>query len=147
MNPMSHETRDYIHILHAKGYRVTPQRLIVLDAVCEIEGHATIGAVLARVKGMDSTIDSSTIYRALDVLVEVGLVVASDMGEAGTVYTIAGDSVHHHLVCQSCGAVLTIDAGELAPLLEHIRLRYGFDVQADHLSLPGLCKNCADSSL
>jgi Fur family transcriptional regulator, ferric uptake regulator len=140
---MSHEEKDYIQLLRSHGYRVTPQRLIVLDAVCEVGGHATLGAVIARVKMLDSTIDLSTIYRALDVWVEVGLVVVSDMGEQGKVYKIAGDSAHHHLICQSCGKVLTIRDDEFNPLLDHLQAKYGFILRADHLSLPGLCHDCA----
>jgi Fur family ferric uptake transcriptional regulator len=140
---MSHEEKDYIQLLRSHGYRVTPQRLIVLDAVCEVGGHATLGAVMARVKMLDPTIDLSTIYRALDVWVEVGLVVVSDMGEEGKVYKIAGDSAHHHLICQSCGKVLTIRTDELKPLLDQLQAQYGFVVRADHLSLPGLCSDCA----
>jgi Fur family transcriptional regulator, ferric uptake regulator len=140
---MSHEEKDYIQILRSHGYRVTPQRLIVLDAVCEVGGHATIGAIMARVKMLDPTIDLSTIYRALDVWVEVGLVVVSDIGEQGKVYKIAGGSTHHHLICQSCGKVLTIRADELKPLLDQLQAKYGFVVRADHLSLPGLCRDCA----
>lgn len=142
---MSHEEKDYIQILHSHGYRVTPQRLIVLDAVCEVGGHATIGAITARVKMLDPTIDLSTIYRALDVWVEVGLVVVSDMGEQGKVYKIAGESTHHHLICQSCGKVLTIRAEELDPMFNYLQAQYGFTVRADHLSLPGICRDCANS--
>ena len=139
---MSHEEKDYIQILRSHGYRVTQQRLIVLDAVCDIGGHAAISHISTRVKELDPTIDLSTIYRALDVLVEVGLVVVTEMGDAGKVYKIAVDSAHHHLVCQSCGKVFTISTEELNPLLEHLQAQYGFTVRADHLSLPGYCREC-----
>lgn len=139
---MSHEEKDYIQILHANGYRVTPQRLIVLDAVCDIGGHATIGDIYGRVKELDPTIDQSTIYRALDVLCVVGLVVVSEIGDTGKVYKIAGTAQHHHLICHACGKVLTIDTQTLQPLFGHIRLQYGFEVDGDHLALTGLCQHC-----
>lgn len=141
---MSHEEKDYIQILRSQGYRVTPQRLIVLDAVCDIDGHATIATVVARVKELDPTIDQSTIYRALDVLVEVGLVVVAEMGDEGKVYKIAGEATHHHLICQSCGTVLNINDDEVNPLFALLQTKYGFIVRADHLSLPGLCRTCAE---
>ena len=140
---MTHETLDYIAALHAKGYRVTPQRLIVLDAVCELHGHATIAAIQAKVADMDSTIDRSTIYRALAVLLVAGLIVEAEMGAGGKVYSIAGDAGHHHLVCLACGKVLTIDRDELTPLVQHIRETYGFMIQADHQAFHGLCADCS----
>ena len=139
---MTHEDKDYIQALRAGGYRVTPQRLIVLDAVCAEGGHATLGIIQARVLDMDPTIDRSTIYRALDVLCAVGLVVESEIGDEGKVYKIAGESDHHHLVCQGCGAIITVPHAVLAPLLEVIRGDYGFEVSVDHLTLPGRCPNC-----
>lgn len=139
---MSHEEKDYIQQLHAKGYRVTPQRLIVLDAVCEVGGHATFGAIYARVKELDPTIDQSTIYRALDVLSDAGLITVAEMGEQGKIYNIAGDADHHHLRCQSCGLVLTIPTIYLNPLKKALQEQHGFYLQTDHIVLLGLCANC-----
>ena len=85
---MTHETIDTIERLRRQGYRVTPQRLIVLDAVCEVGGHADFGAIYASVKYADPTIDKSTIYRALDVLSSVGLIVVTDIGDEGKVYLL-----------------------------------------------------------
>lgn len=139
---MTHENKDYIQVLHSRGYRVTPQRLIVLDAVCACQGHATLAAIHTAVNEMDPTIDRSTIYRALDVLQEVGLIVETEIGETGKVYRIAGESDHCHLVCLACGQVLTVNMDEMKPLLQHVRDRYGFELQADHLAFKGLCQAC-----
>lgn len=139
---MTHENKDYIKALRDKGYRVTPQRLIVLDAVCAHHGHATLADIQASVYEMDPTIDRSTIYRALDVLQEVGLIVEAEIGETGKVYRVAGEADHLHLVCVSCGQVMTISVDDMAPFHKHIRDTYGFDVQSDHLVLKGFCQDC-----
>ena len=144
---MSHENRDYVQILRSRGYRVTSQRLIVLDAVCELQGHTTLADIQAKVMDMDPSIDRSTIYRALDVLCAVGLVVESEIGDQGKIYKISGESDHHHLVCQSCGSVITVPHAVLAPLLDTIRIEYGFQVNIDHLTLPGLCPVCQPETL
>lgn len=139
---MTHENRDYVEILRTHGYRVTMPRMIVLDAICAYEGHAAIADIQRLVYDMDPTIDRSTIYRALDVLVEVGLVVESDLGHEGKVYSIAGEANHHHLVCLQCGKVLSIKQDVIMGLKAQIREAYGFDLQADHLTLNGLCRDC-----
>lgn len=139
---MTHENQDYIQALHAKGYRVTPQRLIVLDAVCAHQKHATLADIQAAVNEMDPTIDRSTIYRALDVLIAVGLIVESEIAETGKVYRIAGESDHLHLECLACHQILTVKLDEVSPLLQHFHDAYGFDVQADHLILKGFCQKC-----
>jgi len=139
---MTHENKDYIEALRSKGYRVTPQRLIVLDAVCASQGHATIADIHATVNHMDNTIDRSTIYRALDVLRDSGLIVESEIEGTGKVYRIAGESDHHHLVCSHCGKILTIQQDSIVPLFFHFQQEFGFQVQTDHLVFNGLCKDC-----
>lgn len=139
---MSHENKDYIQILHSRGYRVTPHRLIVLDAVCELAGHATIADIRAKVKALDSTINPSTIYRALAVLTNAGLVTATEMQDGHKVYRIAGEASHHHLICQSCGNVQTVGSEAIAPLLQSILDSYDFIIIADHLALKGFCQQC-----
>lgn len=142
---MSHENKDYISALRSKGYRVTSQRLIVLDAVCENQGHATIADILVSVNNMDSTIDPSTVYRALDVLRDAELIVESEIEGTGKIYRVAGESEHHHLVCSACGAILTIHQEDVAPLIRQIRDEYGFEIQTDHLVFNGMCKVCQKS--
>lgn len=142
---MSHENKDTISAFRDKGYRVTSQRLIVLDAVCENPGHATIAAILSSVDMMDSTIDPSTVYRALDVLRDVGLIVESEIEGTGKIYRVAGESEHHHLVCSTCGTILTIHQEDVATLIKEIRAEYGFEIQTDHLVFNGICQKCQNS--
>lgn len=142
---MSHENRDYIQALREKGYRVTPQRLIVLDAICDIGGHAEISEIMARVNYLDNSIDKSTVYRAIDVLCDVGLVVATELDNQTRVYNVVG-SDHHHLVCQSCGGIITISDCDLQSLLHDIQAKYGFQIQDEHLAFQGLCKTCQAKS-
>jgi len=139
---MTHETQDYIQILRDKGYRVTPQRLIVLDAICEISGHADLGQVTARVKYLDPTIDKSTVYRALEVLCEVGLVIETAFDKQGKIYCIAGDNPHHHLTCQTCGSILTVPDDEFQHFQHQILQKYGFSIQSEHLAFKGICEAC-----
>ena len=138
---MSHENIDYIEKLRARGYRVTPQRLIVLDAICEIAGHASLSQITERVAYLDPSIDKSTIYRALDVLCQVGLATQTAIEPQGKVYSIAGGQ-HHHLSCQSCGAVLTISDEEFEAFQREIMQKHGFKIQSEHLAFKGLCGEC-----
>lgn len=140
---MSHENNDYVATMRKKGYRVTPQRLTVLDAVCDVGGHATIGQIYQRAKELDPLIDQSTIYRALDVLCKVGLVNVAEIGEAGKVYEIAEPTPHHHLICQQCGATLQFDHQLVQPFLKHLEEQLGFTVTDEHLTLHGICAACA----
>ena len=143
---MTHESQDYVQKLHDSGYRVTPQRLIVLDAICEVGGHAEIGQIIEKVNYFDPTIDKSTVYRALEVLCEVGLVTETLLDKQGKVYTITGTN-HHHLICQSCGQVLTLPEYEFQQFQQRIVQEYGFLIQSEHLAFKGLCSSCQTKAL
>jgi hypothetical protein len=84
--------------LWAAGHRATRQRALILDAVCAGGGHTTLGEVYARVRRADRTVDRSTVYRALHLFVELGIVLAADTGAGETVYEVAKPQPHHHLV-------------------------------------------------
>ena len=94
---MTHNTIDYQEIIRSSGHRVTPQRIIILDAVCESGRHTTLGEIYARVRQIDKTIDRSTLYRTLKLFVDLGLMVSADTGDGETYYEIAKPYHHHHL--------------------------------------------------
>ncbi len=139
---MSHDEIKFMKLMQARGFRVTPQRLLILDAVCEGQGHTSFGEIYRRVKEMDSTIDQSTIYRTLNVLCEIGIVVSADIGEDGTVYEIAGKTPHHHLVCRECGAVQALNHDVVQTLFDAVQREHRFMVHTNHLVLSGLCQEC-----
>lgn len=139
---MSHNTWDYAAYLRDQGYRMTPQRQIIMDAICEGNGHTTLPEILARVEQKAPAINQATVYRALHFLLETGLIVKAEVTPGETVYEIAGQSPHHHLLCRVCHQEIEIDAEPLAALQAAIQEQYGFAVDANHLVLTGLCAYC-----
>jgi Fur family ferric uptake transcriptional regulator len=139
---MSHDETDYERIIHKAGHRVTPQRLLILDAVCDGGGHSSLGEIYARARQADRSIDRSTVYRTLKFFVGLGLVVSADMGDGETYYEIAKPHPHHHLVCRRCGKKQEIDHAVIQPMFDQISLKYGFAAETDHLVLFGTCAKC-----
>jgi Fur family transcriptional regulator, ferric uptake regulator len=139
---MSHHTWDYATYLRERGYRVTPQRRTILDAVCAGHGHTTLAEILARVQHRDATINQATVYRNLDFLVDAGLVSRAELCRGETVYAIAGRSPHHHLICRVCRREMTIETGAVDQLQATLKDHYDFDLDAHHLMLVGVCAGC-----
>lgn len=140
---MSHNTRDYAAHIREQGYRLTPQRRLILDAICEGDGHTTVDEIWARVQSKAPGVNRSTIYRNLEFLQALRLVVAAEIG-GQTMYEIPHEDPHHHLICQGCGRTVEISQDTLAPAFETVEQRYGFHVCADHLVLMGLCRECQE---
>jgi Fur family ferric uptake transcriptional regulator len=127
--------------LHAHGMRMTPQRQLVLDAVRELR-HATPEQVCQRVQRIAPTVNITTVYRALDLLEELGLVKHTHLGHGAPTYS-ARDHEHVHLVCHRCGQVVEVSTGLLAPVAEEVRTEHGFVLDVCHLALSGTCRDCA----
>ena len=90
--------------LHSLGYRLTPQRQLVLQAVEKL-GHATPDEILAEVQQHASAVNVSTVYRTLEVLEELGLVRHTHLSDRAPTYHSVTDHVHFHLVCRNCHRV------------------------------------------
>lgn len=141
---MSHDTLQWEQVLRNAGYRITQQRGVILDAVCAAGGHTSLGEVYARAHKQDPSLDRSTVYRALKVFMEVGLVVSADVGDGETRFEIRHAHPHHHLVCRACGAEQEIGAQSLDALTSEVLQRHGFEVDTDHLVLFGTCRSCRE---
>lgn len=140
---MTHDSLHWENVLWSAGHRVTRQRSLILDAVCAGEGHTTLGEIYARVRKADRSIDRSTVYRALRLFVDLGLVVAADTGDDETYYEVTRPQPHHHLVCRSCRTEWEIDDAALQAMVSDVFQRHGFQVETDHLVLFGECTQCS----
>lgn len=135
---------DWRALLRAKGYRLTPQRELVLAAV-SVLGHATPDQVCARVQQTASGVNISTVYRTLELLESLGLVRHAHLGHGAPSYHPAGHDSHLHLVCRDCEKVTQIEAAAAGDLVRHMRAEAGFEVDLEHFAIYGRCRSCASS--
>src|SRR5579875_1876074 len=84
--------------LRARGYRATPQRQLVLEAVAKL-GHATPEDVAAEVQQTARGVNISTVYRTLELLEQLGMVTHAHLGHGAPTYHLAVEADHVHLVC------------------------------------------------
>jgi len=136
---------DWREALREKGYRLTPQRELILAAVDEL-GHATPDEVLASVQQHASTINASTVYRTLEVLEELGLVRHAHLSDRAPTYHSTRGHEHFHLVCRGCHKVVSADAGDAEPFVESLGTRYAFTPDLGHLTVFGRCHDCEGRS-
>ena len=127
--------------LRGSGYRLTPQRQLILGAVEQL-GHATPDEVLAAVREQASAVNASTVYRTLEVLEELGLVRHTHLSDRAPTYHSTTDPEHFHLVCRSCHRVRSVDPSVLGPLAAQLADEQGFVVDVGHLTVFGHCVEC-----
>ena len=128
--------------LRARGYRITPQRQLVLDAVVALQ-HGTPDEICAEVQRTAPGVNLSTVYRALELLEELGLVTHAHLGHGAPTYHASGAIDHLHLVCRVCGAVIETDVALAESLVGMLAERHGFETDVAHFAIYGRCQGCA----
>jgi Fur family ferric uptake transcriptional regulator len=136
---------DWKRTLRDSGYRLTPQRQLVLEAVTAL-GHATPDEVAAEVQRRVGGVSLSTVYRTLELLEDIGLVTHTHLGHGAPTYHAADDPGHLHLVCRDCAGVTEVDVSAAASLVERLRAEHGFDTDVQHFAIFGTCRSCAQEA-
>jgi Fur family ferric uptake transcriptional regulator len=130
--------------LRDRGYRLTVQRGLILDAIEGISGHIAVEDVYRRVHSQFPEVNVSTIYRTMELLEQEGLVTHIHFHDGVAKWHRAEEARHQHLVCEKCGAETELDIDVVAPLTREIRERYGFAANLTHFAIIGVCKACQE---
>ena len=141
---MSNENRSPLsRRVREGGYKLTPPRLAVLQVI-EQENHLSTGEIFQRAQTIQPGVGLATVYRALEIFTELGIVRPITLGDGPPTY-IRAEGGHHHLVCSACGAVIEFDECGSAALAAELAARYNFQIQSHLLEFYGLCANCRPS--
>jgi len=128
--------------LRARGYRLTPRRLMVVEVLAAHGGHLTMDEILAHVTARHPSTNKTTVYRTLELLSSLGVVATTDLGMGRLEYELQGHP-HHHLICEKCHTRIEVDDSLLEPLRAGLLKHYGFVTNLDHFALFGVCPDCA----
>jgi Fur family ferric uptake transcriptional regulator len=129
--------------LKQRGWRMTPQRKLILDAVARSRGHISVDHVYRQVAQDFPDVNITTVYRTLELLEDLGYVRHTHFHGDRALYERTDEPAHQHLVCMECGGDQELDLSVLEPLQEELRRRYGFDAQLSHTAIVGVCRTCA----
>jgi Fe2+ or Zn2+ uptake regulation protein len=135
------ESQSFTQQFHDRGFRLTPQRLVILQVLSDSNEHLTPSQVYERVRKMMPGVTEATIYRTLEFLARNDLAFAAHVGNGRYVYEIAGND-HHHVVCRACGRERKIDHAMLYKLYKQLETQTGYQLTTSHLTFFGLCPDC-----
>ena len=137
------QSKEILGKLSEQGYRLTPQRMMILSAIENGDGHISAEEIYAQVTAKYPRVNISTVYRTLELLKRLELVTETDLGDGRLRYHPADKGHHHHLVCTECGAVIDLDESLLSPVKDVLIREYGFLADLKHLAIFGRCANCS----
>lgn len=132
--------------LSERGYKMTPQRKEILKIFVEKGGHMSAEDVYSVLRENDSEIGLATVYRALDLLSELGILVRLDFGDGCARYELntADPKLHHHhhLICLKCKKVIEFEEDLLDELEANIAKKSGFQILNHEVKFFGYCSDC-----
>ena len=134
--------KSLLETLRQRGHRLTPQRMLVLEAIEASDDHISAEDIYTQAHARYPYMNVSTVYRTLDLLKELGLVAESDLGGGRFLYHPVGKAHHHHLVCRKCGTVRDIEASVVERLRDELRVHHRFDADLQHMAIFGTCDAC-----
>ena len=127
---------------------VTRQRDQVANVVLFSQDHLSVDGIQRRLKDRGEVIGVATIYRALDVLVESGVVRRNDFGEGFLRYEpVSGPVDHEHLLCVRCGKVVEFANERLERMLPIIADEHAFQHRHHRVEIHGVCRECQGRDL
>jgi Fur family ferric uptake transcriptional regulator len=133
-------------VLRSRGLRLKPQRQTVIDVLAAANGHITGSELVERCRALDAGTTPSTVYRTLDALEGLGLVRHGHGADGREEFHVLPASRHGHLHCSSCGQTWELDEGRGEAVADALRAGDGFEIDIGHVTLVGLCRQCAASA-
>jgi Fe2+ or Zn2+ uptake regulation protein len=128
------------------GYRMTPQRQAIINRVTCPGPSLTAAEIWERVRGDFPDISLDTVYRNLNVLVDIGVLTPiAGAGKDGTRYELSHSNHHHHIVCLKCGNAACIDLCLIDSQFLKTVGDLGYELVRHNIELFGVCEKCRNS--
>ncbi len=128
--------------LRRHGYKLTPQRLAVVQAITSSQDSLTPATIYTKVQQVYPNIGLVTVYRTLEILAELGLICELHGSGICHSYTTSLPEHHHHLICSDCGIVVDFTQHHLGKLESSLSKQSGFRIDGHLLEYFGLCPAC-----
>jgi Fur family ferric uptake transcriptional regulator len=128
--------------LDLAGYRLTAPRRAVAGLIAEYDGHFTAAELEEAARSRRLGISRATLFRALDLLTELGVVERLDLPSGEHAYVPCARAHHHHIVCSRCGRAAEVEDCGVAEAVAEIARRSGYRIDSHRLELFGLCRHC-----
>ncbi|APV43530.1 Fur family transcriptional regulator, ferric uptake regulator [Dehalogenimonas formicexedens] len=135
-------SKDLLGEMKRAGYKLTPQRRAVVEAVLSADRSLTPQELYSKLTGKHPEIGLVTVYRTLDVLNSLGLLCQFQPQGNARSFKAGPPEHHHHLVCRGCGEVVDFTGRCPVELKTSLERETGFLITHHQLEFAGYCKDC-----
>lgn len=127
--------------LERAGFKLTPARRAVIEALARELAHLTAPQVVHAVGRRAPGVGRASVYRTLELLTRLGLVQVSSLGRAASTYVLC-DVHHHHVICRTCHQTVEFEDCDLEKLAKALSKRLGYRIEGHLVEFYGCCPDC-----
>ena len=144
MAPTDSRVNQLIVKLKARGHRLTPQRVAVIEALCTSDAHPSVDQIFASVRSRFPMTSLATVYKTISMAKEMGEVLELEFSQGGNRYDGKTPQPHPHVICNRCGKIQDPSGIEIEALTAKIIAETGFRIETHRLDFYGLCPQCQE---
>ena len=128
--------------LHEHGFRLTPQRMAILQTLIGSSKHLNAEEIYEHVHNDYPMISLSTVYKTIALFLEMGVITELNFSNQNTRYEILNGPPHPHFICTECWDIIDLEDRILGNLPERITRKTGHKIIKTRLDFYGLCQEC-----
>jgi Fur family transcriptional regulator, stress-responsive regulator len=144
MTVVDGEPSTLLERLRAHGWRITPQRRAIVQALAGEHVHRTADQVHAAARALVPEVSLATVYNTLNELVQIGEISELRLSDGSARYDPKTGPDHHHLVCRSCGRIFDVEPAGVDGVALPADQRHGMRIEGVEVVFRGRCADCAD---
>lgn len=128
-------------MLKSANLKATKKRMLLINCLRHSDSPLTAEEIYSYIKE-DTNINLSTVYRALNALVDSDIVIKQTISDGNSVFQL-NDSTHQHiLTCKMCGKVSYVDICPIESFVDTISEKTGYEITSHNLEFIGICPDC-----
>lgn len=128
--------------LKERSFRLTPQRMAVLEILASSQGHPTVAQVYEEVRAKFPTTSLATVYKTVILLKELGEVLELGFPDGSNRYDGARPLPHPHIICTGCRQIMDPELSSIDHLSQEMTKKTGYKIQYHRMDFFGLCPAC-----
>lgn len=147
MTDAADRLQEIVDRLHEHGFRLTPQRMALLELLTTTDGHPSATQLYEQVRKQYPTMSRATVYKTLSTLKELGELVEMGFSDDDNRYDAARPYPHAHVICVQCRKIVDAEIMPMAELTEKVAASSGYRVHGLRIEFYGLCPTCQRGAL
>ena len=132
---------DIAQKLRSEGFKVTPQRLAIYNALFDFDKHPNAEMIYRNLHTEYPTISLATVYKSMEIFEKIGVVRVLNLGGDSSRYDYEVH-LHPHICCSICGRVDDVEGVDMESIFERLHENSNYEVLNTQIVFEGICPDC-----